>query len=82
MSNDCLTFSKSVFLVVWASPFQPEDRKTHSMDLRRVNLRVKWTSVKVWWMGRAKGRIGVHVESEVVLKCEGNNNEGACDMLC
>ena len=29
-----------------------------------------------------EGRIGVHVESEVVLKCEGYNNEGACDMLC
>ena len=27
-------------------------------------------------------RIGVQVESVVVLKCEGNNNEGACDMLC
>ena len=24
----------------------------------------------------------MHVESEVVLKCEGNNNAGACDMLC
>ena len=22
------------------------------------------------------------MESEVVLKCEGNNNEGASDMLC
>ena len=22
------------------------------------------------------------VESEVVLSCEGNNNESACDMLC
>ena len=32
--------------------------------------------------GRVEGRTGVHVESEVVLKCEGNNNEGACDMLC
>ena len=29
-----------------------------------------------------EGRIGVHVESEVVLSCAGNNNEGACDMLC
>ena len=32
--------------------------------------------------GRVESRTGVHVESEVVLKCEGNNNEGACDMLC
>ena len=32
--------------------------------------------------GRVEGRTGVHVESEVVLKCEGNNNEGTCDMLC
>ena len=32
--------------------------------------------------GRVEGRTGVHVESEVVLKREGNNNEGACDMLC
>ena len=32
--------------------------------------------------GRVKGRTGVHVESGLVLKCEGNNNEGACDMLC
>ena len=31
---------------------------------------------------RVEGRTGVHVESEVVLKCEGNNNEGACDMMC
>ena len=29
---------------------------------------------------RVEGRTGVHVESEVVLKCEGNN-EGAYDML-
>ena len=28
--------------------------------------------------GRVEGRTGVHVESEVVLKCE---DEGACDML-
>ena len=32
--------------------------------------------------GRIDSRTGVHVESEVVLKCEGINNEGACDMLC
>ena len=32
--------------------------------------------------GQKEGRIGVHVESEVVLNCEGNNNEGACDKLC
>ena len=32
--------------------------------------------------GRVVSRTGVHVESEVVLKCEANNNEGACDMLC
>ena len=25
--------------------------------------------------GRVEGRIGVHVESEVVLNCESNNNE-------
>ena len=31
---------------------------------------------------RIEGRTGVHVESDVLLKCEGNNNEGACDMLC
>ena len=31
---------------------------------------------------RIGGRIAVHAGSEVVLKCEGNNNEGACDMLC
>ena len=31
--------------------------------------------------GRVEGRTGVHVESEAVLKCEGNNNEGACYML-
>ena len=29
-----------------------------------------------------EGRTGVHVESEAVLKCEGNNKEPACDMLC
>ena len=32
--------------------------------------------------GRVEGRTGEPVESEVVLKCEANNNEGACDMLC
>ena len=32
--------------------------------------------------GRVESRIGVHVESEGMLKCEGHNNEGACDMLC
>ena len=32
--------------------------------------------------GRAQDRTGAHVESEVVLKCDGNNNEGVCDMLC
>ena len=32
--------------------------------------------------GRVEGRIGVQVESDVVLKCEGYNKEGACDMLC
>ena len=49
------------------------------MHRRRVNLRVKMTSLVD---GRVEGRTGVHVESEVVLKCEGENNEGACDMLC
>ena len=32
--------------------------------------------------GREEGRTGEHVESEVVLLCEGYNNEGACDMPC
>ena len=32
--------------------------------------------------GRVEGRLGVQVESEVVLNCEGINKEGACDMLC
>ena len=32
--------------------------------------------------GRVDGRTRDHVESELVLKCEGNNNEGASDMLC
>ena len=35
--------------------------------------------------GRVVGRTGVQVErveSEVVLICEGNNKEGACDILC
>ena len=32
--------------------------------------------------GQVEGWTGVHVESEVVLKCEGNNDEGACNMLC
>ena len=31
--------------------------------------------------GRVGSRTGVHAESEVVLKCEGSNNEEACDML-
>ena len=29
--------------------------------------------------GWVEGRTVVHVESEVVLKFEGNNNEGACE---
>ena len=32
--------------------------------------------------GRIEGLTGVQMESEVELKCEGNNNDGACDMLC
>ena len=32
--------------------------------------------------GRIEGRTGAHVESEVVLMCEGSDNKGACDMLC
>ena len=36
--------------------------------------------------GRVEGRTGVQVErvveSEVVLRCKRNNNDGACDMLC
>ena len=31
--------------------------------------------------GQEEGRTEVHVESEVVLKCEGYYKEGACDML-
>ena len=31
--------------------------------------------------GRAEGRVGVQVESEIVLDCEGNKQEGSCDML-
>ena len=31
---------------------------------------------------RVEGRTGVQVESEIMVKCEGNNNESACDMLC
>ena len=31
--------------------------------------------------GRMEGRTGVHAERKVVLKCEGYNNEGACDIL-
>ena len=47
-----------------------------------VDLHVKMTSVKSLVDGREEGRTGEHVESEVVLLCEGYNNEGACDMLC
>ena len=32
--------------------------------------------------GRVEGQTGVNLESEVVQKCEGYNNKGACDMLC
>ena len=32
--------------------------------------------------GRVEGQTGVQVESEVVHNCEGNNDEGASDMLC
>ena len=33
---------------LYAMSFQPLDRKTHSMNRRRYNLRVKMTSVEVW----------------------------------
>ena len=52
------------------------------MDRRRENPHVKMTSVKGLVDGQEEGRTGLHVENDVVLKCEGNNNEGACDMLC
>ena len=48
------------------------------MDLRLCEVDINEGMVD----GRVEGRIGVHVENEVVLKCERNNNEGACDMLC
>ena len=48
------------------------------MDRRRVNHRVNMTSVKVWVDGREESQTGVHMETEVVLKCEGYINEGAC----
>ena len=51
------------------------------MDPRRKNL-CEVDSNEGLVDCRIEGRTGVHVESELVLKCEGNNNEGACDMLC
>ena len=65
--------------------FQPYDRKTHSMDRRRRKSPCEDDINKGLVDGRVEGRAGVQVErveSEVVLNCEGNNNEGACDMLC
>ena len=51
------------------------------MNLRRINpCEVDIAEGRV--DGQVEGRAGAHVESEVVLKCEGNNNEGACDMCC
>ena len=56
-------------------------RKTHSMDPRRISpCEVDSNEGRVH--GRMEGRTRVQVESEVVHKCKGNNNEGACDMLC
>ena len=52
------------------------------MDLRRIKSPCEVDINEGLVDGRAKGRTGVHVESEVVHKCEGNINEGACDMLC
>ena len=61
--------------------FQPSDRKTHSVDRRSENP-CEYGVGKGLVDGRVEGRIGVHVESEGVLKCEGYNKEGTCDMLC
>ena len=49
------------------------------MDPRRVNLRCEVDRNEGLVGGRIEGRTGVHVENEVGLKCEGNN-EG--DKLC
>ena len=53
------------------------DRKTHSMDRHRHDLRVKTTSMEFWLM--VEWKVGLEqaerVESEVVLICEGNNRE-------
>ena len=52
------------------------------MDRRKVNPPCEVDISEGLVDGRVEGRTGVHVESEVVLKYEGHNNEGACDMLC
>ena len=54
--------------------------------IRRIgDIRVKMTTNKGLVDGRVEGRIRVQVErveNEMVLSCEGNINEGACDLLC
>ena len=52
------------------------------MNRRKENPRVKMISIKGLVDRQEEGRIGVRVESEVVLSCEGYNKESACDMLC
>ena len=56
-----------------------------STDLHRYNLQVNIRSKGGLDDGRTEGRTGVQVErmeSRVVVSCEENNKEGACDMPC
>ena len=51
------------------------------MDRRRENPRAKMTLIKVWQMVEQKVGLECKWGSEVMLKCEGHNNEGACEVL-
>ena len=49
---------------LWASAFQPGDRKTHSMDLRRIKSQSDVDLNEGLVDRRVESRTGVHVESE------------------
>ena len=67
---------------LWASAFQP-GRPKDTFDGSAQGKPPCEVDINEGLVdGRIEGRTGMHVESEEVLKCEGNNNEGACDMLC
>ena len=68
-----------------AMSFQPHRTARHIRWIGARKIRCEDDTNESLVVGRVESPIGVQVErveSEVVLSGEGNNNEGACDMLC